>query len=115
MKSHKRFASAFPRYCNLVDNAKLYCTNAVGGPPTLIAWKDEKNKLLVEPDEIKCLTTVSNLNDNAESVYELYTDQPDLVYQQGSVWRDVVLLPSRSSLQSELKIAIQKMEKHSEA
>ncbi|KAH7843706.1 hypothetical protein Vadar_019809 [Vaccinium darrowii] len=115
LKSHKRFASAFPRYCNLVDNAKLYCTNAVGGPPTLIAWKDEKNKLLVEPDEIKCLTTVSNLNDNAESVYELYTDQPDLVYQQGSVWRDVVLLPLRSSLQSELKIAIQKMEKHSEA
>lgn len=33
LKSHKRFASAFPRYCQLVDNARLYCTNAVGGPP----------------------------------------------------------------------------------
>lgn len=33
LKSHKRFASAFPRYCQLVDNARLYCTNAVAGPP----------------------------------------------------------------------------------
>uniref|UniRef100_A0A2P2KMK1 Uncharacterized protein LOC105129489 isoform X2 n=1 Tax=Rhizophora mucronata TaxID=61149 RepID=A0A2P2KMK1_RHIMU len=33
LKSHKRFASKFPRYCQLVDNARLYCTNAVGGPP----------------------------------------------------------------------------------
>jgi len=33
LKSHKRFANAFPRYCKLVDNARLYCTNVVGGPP----------------------------------------------------------------------------------
>lgn len=33
LKSHKRFASAFPRYVELVDNARLYCTNAIGGPP----------------------------------------------------------------------------------
>ncbi|XVF62963.1 hypothetical protein PTKIN_Ptkin09bG0051000 [Pterospermum kingtungense] len=33
LKSHKKFAAAFPRYCQLVDNARLYCTNAVGGPP----------------------------------------------------------------------------------
>lgn len=32
LKSHKRFANAFPRYCELVDDARLYCTNAVGGP-----------------------------------------------------------------------------------
>ncbi|KAI8561119.1 hypothetical protein RHMOL_Rhmol04G0312300 [Rhododendron molle] len=113
LKSHKRFASAFPRYCHLVDNAKLYCTNAVGSPPTLIAWKDGENKLLVEPDEIKCLTTVSNLNDDAECIYELYPDQPDLVYRPGSVWKDIVLLPSRASLQLELKTAIQKMENKS--
>ncbi|XP_042967021.1 calmodulin calcium-dependent NAD kinase-like [Carya illinoinensis] len=34
LKSHKRFASVFPRYCQLVDNARLYCTNALGGPAT---------------------------------------------------------------------------------
>lgn len=33
LKSHKRFATAFPRYTHLVDNARLYCTNAPGGPP----------------------------------------------------------------------------------
>lgn len=33
LKSHKRFATAFPKYCKLVDNARLYCTNAVRGPP----------------------------------------------------------------------------------
>jgi len=37
LKSHKRFASAFPGYCQLVDNARLYCTNALGGPPTVKA------------------------------------------------------------------------------
>jgi len=36
LKSHKRFADAFPRYCKLVDNARLYCTNDVGVPPKVI-------------------------------------------------------------------------------
>ncbi|XP_048141521.1 calmodulin calcium-dependent NAD kinase-like isoform X2 [Rhodamnia argentea] len=34
LKSHKRFADAFPRYCQLVDNARLYCTNAMSGLPS---------------------------------------------------------------------------------
>lgn len=33
LKSHKRFANAFTTYCNLVDNARLYSTNALEGPP----------------------------------------------------------------------------------
>lgn len=33
LKSHKRFANAFNTYCHLVDNARLYCTNALEGPP----------------------------------------------------------------------------------
>lgn len=33
LKSHKRFAKAFPKYCKLVDNARLFCTNGVGVPP----------------------------------------------------------------------------------
>lgn len=35
LKSHKRFASAFERYCQLVDNARLYCTYSVGEPPSV--------------------------------------------------------------------------------
>lgn len=33
LRSHKRFAEAFPTYCSLVDNARLYCTNALEGSP----------------------------------------------------------------------------------
>ncbi|KAF8392269.1 hypothetical protein HHK36_022611 [Tetracentron sinense] len=110
--SHKRFANAFPRYCQLVDNARLYCTNAVGGPPKMIGWKDGTNNLLVDPQEIICLTTLSTLNEDADSVYELNAD-PNPTCDAGSVWKDIVLSPSRAILQQELKIAIQKIENHS--
>ncbi|KAL1060678.1 hypothetical protein V6Z11_1Z078800 [Gossypium hirsutum] len=66
LKSHKSFASAFPRYCQFVDNARLYCTNALKGPPKLIAWKDGENKLLIDPDDIKWLSNVSKLNPGAD-------------------------------------------------
>lgn len=33
LTSHKRFAMAFRTYCNLVDNARLYLTNDLDGPP----------------------------------------------------------------------------------
>ncbi|KAB1219117.1 hypothetical protein CJ030_MR3G008416 [Morella rubra] len=109
LTSHKRFANAFPRYCNLVDNARLFCTNAVGGPPTLIGWKDGDQKLLVDPDDIKCLTEVSNLNAEAESIYELYGDSGP-PSESGSIWKDIVLSPSRATLQQELRACIQKIE-----
>ncbi|XP_022760227.1 uncharacterized protein LOC111306689 [Durio zibethinus] len=110
LKSHKMFASAFPRYCQLVDNARLYCTNALGGPPKLIARKDGDSKLLIDPDDINCLSNVSNLNPGAESVYELY-EEPSPLDKPGSVWKDIVLSPSRPSIQLELKDSIQKIEK----
>ncbi|XP_034685091.1 uncharacterized protein LOC117914041 [Vitis riparia] len=109
LKSHKRFASAFQRYCQLVDNARLYCTNAMGGPPSLIGWKDGDNKLLVDPEQIKCLTVVSTLKDDADNVYELYTE-PKILYEEGSVWKDIVLTPSRASLHLDLRTSIQKIE-----
>ncbi|KAL6343654.1 hypothetical protein AAG906_025019 [Vitis piasezkii] len=109
LKSHKRFASAFQRYCQLVDNARLYCTNAMGGPPSLIGWKDGDNKLLVDPEQIKCLTVVSTLKDDADNVYELYTE-PKNLYEEGSVWKDIVLTPSRASLHLDLRTSIQKIE-----
>lgn len=43
LKSHKRFANAFPNYCQLVDHARLYCTNGIGAPPTV----SSKNLLLI--------------------------------------------------------------------
>ncbi|KAK4482819.1 hypothetical protein RD792_009989 [Penstemon davidsonii] len=109
LKSHKRFANAFPKYCHNVDNARLYCTNSPGGPPMLIAWKDGDSHLLVDPDEIKCLTSVKDLNDEAESIYELYKD-PDHISEDDSVWKDIVLVPTRPSLQLELKNTVKKIE-----
>ncbi|KAL6343636.1 hypothetical protein AAG906_025001 [Vitis piasezkii] len=109
VKSHKRFASNFQSYCQLVDNVRLYCSNAMGRPPALIAWKEGGNKLLVDPEAIKCLTVISTSNEDAENIYELYK-QPNLVHEEGSVWKDIVLSPSRVSLQLELRTSIQKIE-----
>nr|XP_034925238.1 uncharacterized protein LOC118056906 isoform X3 [Populus alba] len=110
LKSHKRFASAFERYCQLVDKARLYCTNSVGAPPRQIAWKYGDNMLLVDPEGYKCLTNASNLRAEAESIYELYTD-PSPIFQPGSFWKDIVMDPSRPAVQSELKTIILIIEK----
>ncbi|KAF3494626.1 hypothetical protein DY000_02051852 [Brassica cretica] len=110
LKSHKSFANAFPKYCELVDNARLYCTNAVGGPPRLIAWKAGNSRLLVDPEDIECLKRVSNLNPDAESIYELYLD-PSLLSQPGSVWTEIVIVPSRPEVQRKLNDTIKKIEK----
>lgn len=111
LKSHKRFANAFPHYCKLVDNARLYCTNAVGEPPRLIAWKDGVSSLLVDPDEIKCLTRVESLHADADSVYELHSD-PNPIFEPGSVWNDIVMCPLRAGLQLELRTSIKKIENY---
>ncbi|CAB4292213.1 unnamed protein product [Prunus armeniaca] len=110
LQSHKRFASAFYGYCQLVDNARLYCTNSMTSPPMLIGWKDGVNRLLVDVEEIKCLTNLSSLNSDAESIYELYMQNPSLILEPGSCWKDFVLSPSRPSLQQKLRAIIQKIE-----
>ncbi|XP_022146155.1 uncharacterized protein LOC111015437 [Momordica charantia] len=109
LKSHKRFANAFLTYCQYVDNARLYCTNALEGPPKFIGWKDKDKTLLVDPEEIKCLRTVGSLNEEANSIYELYR-KPNPVCEAGSVWKDIVLSPSRIAIQQELKYCIKKVE-----
>lgn len=47
LKSHKRFAEAFMTYCQLVDNARLYFTNALEGPAkvhiSLFLWRLSQN------------------------------------------------------------------------
>ncbi|KAJ0982400.1 hypothetical protein J5N97_010655 [Dioscorea zingiberensis] len=111
LKSHKRFANVFPQYCQLVDNARLYSSNSMGTSPKLIAWKDGDSSLLIEPREFTCLEKVANLNEDADSVHELYP-QADTNCGSGSIWNDMVISPLRSSSQQELKIAIQMIENH---
>ncbi|KAL5712277.1 hypothetical protein ACHQM5_014466 [Ranunculus cassubicifolius] len=107
LRSHKGFANAFPKYCQLVDNARLYSTNAIGGPPKLIGWKDGANNILIDPEEFSCLKTVSMLNEDADSIYEVYQHE-NTPNENGSVWKDTVLSPTRENIQHELKKAIQK-------
>ncbi|KAL5712275.1 hypothetical protein ACHQM5_014465 [Ranunculus cassubicifolius] len=107
LTSHKRFANAFPKYCHLVDNARLYCTNAMGGPPKLIGWKDGINSILVDPEEYNCLNTVSTLNEDADSIHDVYQHEGKSS-ESGSVWTDIVLSPSRADIQQQLQNAIKK-------
>ncbi|XP_047319233.1 calmodulin calcium-dependent NAD kinase-like [Impatiens glandulifera] len=111
--SHKRFASAFKGYCNLVDNARLYLTNSMVDPPNLIAWKEGNGKLLVEPEEIKYLNLVAVMNQDADSIDELYQEENTIMEEHSSIWKNIVLLPLRDTLQLELKLAIQKIEANS--
>ncbi|CAI8603086.1 unnamed protein product [Vicia faba] len=110
LESHKKFANAFPRYCKLVDSARLYCTNVVGGPPKIIEWKNDSNNLQVDPEVLKLLNTISNVNTEADSVYELYNVY-NYTVRPGSVWNDIVLSPSRSNDKKELRESIQNIEK----
>nr|KAJ0188371.1 hypothetical protein LSAT_V11C900458720 [Lactuca sativa] len=109
LTSHKRFATAFKTYCNIVDNARLYLTNDLDGPPKLIGWKEKEKTLLVDPDEIAYLRMLERLNEKANSIYELYRN-PNPIHETGSVWHDIVMSPSRKTIQKELKYFIQKVE-----
>ncbi|TVU34919.1 hypothetical protein EJB05_16775 [Eragrostis curvula] len=104
LKSHKRFAGAFRKYCELVDNARLYSTNTIAGAK-LIAWKDKDSRLLVDVEEIGLLDRVSRINEEANCVHELYPDGHP-TDGAGSVWEDLVGSPVRASIQRELKEAI---------
>lgn len=76
----------------------------------LIGWKDRDKTLLVDPEEISCLEMVSRLNEEADSINELYR-RPNPACEAGSVWKDIVLSPSRINIQQELKYSIQKVER----
>ncbi|XP_074315778.1 calmodulin calcium-dependent NAD kinase-like [Silene latifolia] len=105
LQSHKRFASAFSQYCLLVDNARLYCTSTLSGPPRLIGWKDVASRLLVDVEEIQCLTILGQLNDEAQSIYQLHSDTTPLTHH-GSAWKELVLSPFRPNTQAQLKSTI---------
>jgi len=76
----------------------------------LIGWKERDRTLLVDPDEIDCLKRVAKLNEDANSIYELYKP-PNPACEAGSVWKDIVLSPSRLNIQQELKFSIQEIER----
>lgn len=56
-------------------------------------------------EEIQCLNILGDLNEEAESIYELHTDQTPLSHP-GSAWKEMVLSPLRLNIQMDLKAAI---------
>lgn len=76
----------------------------------LIGWKDKDKTLLVDPEEIGILKLVGRLNEEADCIYDLYK-RPHPACEKGSIWKDIVLSPSRLNIQKELKYSIQKIER----
>ncbi|KAG8078118.1 hypothetical protein GUJ93_ZPchr0007g3142 [Zizania palustris] len=105
LKSHKRFAGSFRKYCDLVDNASLYSTNTIDGAK-LIAWKDGGSRLQVVEEEIGLLDRVSRINEDADGVHELYPDGHPTGGAGSSVWEELVASPARAAIQRELREAI---------
>lgn len=64
----------------------------------------------MDPEVLKLLNTISNVNTEAGSIYELYNEY-NYTVRPGSVWNDIVLSPSRSNDKKELRESIQKIEK----
>ncbi|RWW72448.1 hypothetical protein BHE74_00019743 [Ensete ventricosum] len=75
----------------------------------LIGWKDGSSNLLVDPQEIICLEKLSKVNEDANSIYELYP-QADTSSGSGFIWDEMVISPTRESIQQELKAAIKRIE-----
>jgi len=45
LKSHKRFAGAFRKYCDLVDNARLYSTNTIAGAKVVLQFNSSDREV----------------------------------------------------------------------
>ncbi|KAG7028851.1 hypothetical protein SDJN02_10033, partial [Cucurbita argyrosperma subsp. argyrosperma] len=110
LQSHKRFANAFPKYSKVVDSVRLYSTNSTGNPPKLIYRKDSNKSFeMVDPEARAWLTTLSNLNIDAESVYELYPNS-SLFSEPSSILKEMTPTSLRLSCQKELRYVIKKLE-----
>ncbi|XP_052731043.1 calmodulin calcium-dependent NAD kinase-like isoform X2 [Vigna angularis] len=111
LKYHKMFANAFPRYCDLVDKAILSGADFVGSPPNVIwsIFHDEDRQEYIK--KTKLLKELSDLNVEADSVYEL-NKKPNRIMEPDSLWSKIVVLsPSRKRDQMELKNSIERIER----
>ncbi|KAJ7296361.1 hypothetical protein O6H91_Y128600 [Diphasiastrum complanatum] len=98
LRSHKLFAESLEKYCELVDQVKIYSTSCIGGPAELIGWKDGRSKLLVDCESFKAVKNLSRLNPSAGSVLELYDD-----VRFNRVWHQIVVSSERSFRQELLR------------
>lgn len=70
----------------------------------MIEWRDGSRDLPEDQDCISCLEKVSKLNEDADSIYELYPED-DTSCGSGSIW-DEITSPARAATQQQLKKAV---------
>ncbi|EFJ31750.1 hypothetical protein SELMODRAFT_86594 [Selaginella moellendorffii] len=92
LRSHKMFAASLERYCDAVDNARIYSTSRMGGLPELIGVKDGPGKLKrLNEAGFETVRDLALLNPDASSVLELYQGR------SSQVWEEVVMASDRRS------------------
>eukprot|EP00271_Cylindrocystis_brebissonii_P015085 TRINITY_DN3704_c0_g6_i1.p1 TRINITY_DN3704_c0_g6~~TRINITY_DN3704_c0_g6_i1.p1 ORF type:complete len:587 (+),score=94.36 TRINITY_DN3704_c0_g6_i1:473-2233(+) len=125
LRSHQLFASSLERYCAAVDKALVYCTDGIGTPPLLMAYKEGNSKLLVDVTSYSELSALTNINVKADNALELYKAEElspstsawnriarwlflngGRAYTQGSSWKNVVQAECRRKRQEALKEAM---------
>ncbi|KAJ7545143.1 hypothetical protein O6H91_09G109100 [Diphasiastrum complanatum] len=107
LRSHKMFASSLEKYCQLVDNVKMYSTSWTGKKPELIGWKNSNSKMMVDVEAFRAVKQLADLNPNAGSVFELYSN-----VRCNQVWHEVVLSPERAPRQAFLRKELDAVELH---
>eukprot|EP00850_Spirogloea_muscicola_P014422 SM000103S09514 [mRNA] locus=s103:396998:399000:+ [translate_table: standard] len=109
LRSHSLFAASVEHYCSLVDHATIYSTDSIGGPPQLIAYKEEINgKLLWDHSGHMALKTLSHLNVDAKDVLHLYEssnsgkDGKSATWDYLGAWEQALLCEERKARQTRL-------------
>lgn len=64
---------------------------------------------MFDPEANACLSTLSKLNPDAESVYELYPN-PSQFSEPEAIWKEIAPTPSRVHSQKQLRSEIKKLE-----
>ncbi|KAI3972371.1 hypothetical protein MKW92_021524 [Papaver armeniacum] len=106
LTSHKRFANAFRSTVTWLIMLGYIARIPWGTPLRVERWS---NNLLVDQEEIKCLKKVSMLNEDADSIHDLYQQQSEPTPKASSDWHEIVISPSRATIQQELKTVIAKV------
>ncbi|KAL2633664.1 hypothetical protein R1flu_005143 [Riccia fluitans] len=99
LRSHKLFAASLLKYCELVDHVKIFSTSEMGGPGQMIAYKDGNHNLLTDAKLFPAVGHLERLNERANSVLELYGDNPSLRDEALATWTTIVAGEDRISRQ----------------
>eukprot|EP00898_Chlorokybus_atmophyticus_P001749 jgi/Chlat1/2575/Chrsp175S02416 len=116
LRSHSLFAAKFEAYCDLVDHATLFSTNAAGQVPTIIAKKGKLGHQVLDEAAYTHFRSLAHMNTSATNVAQLHCTGKhdshgrcacsDYLDRCKGIWADVVLCPSRLERREQIVDAI---------